>query len=282
MYVCLKRDIPEGGYVTFDLFGDALIAKKDKDTITLAKNSCKHRGFKVATCAGRGTIKCQYHGQRFEYEKRYTHHEFGEFVFAPKFLAGSKILTDISAEIGEEFGSHTQAVKAPFHLWMQNTADPNHLTTAHKDSFSKLFDGTRPEDVYISEFESSYRMRIKDDVVERYSRHFPGASSYFFHALGFPNLSVTSFLDVFYSVESVQPDANNDSKVVTRFFMRKGLKPGLLSKIALEANIKILKEDKELVERWAQGYSYEPNTKWLPGEDRIKRYADEIRARGLE
>jgi hypothetical protein len=281
-YLCLKRDIKDGEYGVFDAMGESYIIKNDKQKLTLARNKCKHRGFKVADCAGRGSIKCKYHGQRFEFEGRLAHHEFGEFVFTPEYLGRSDFLAKISSEIGEEFGSHTQEVNAPFHLWMQNTADPNHLFTAHKDSFSKLFDNARPENVYISEYESSYTMRIKDEAVERYAKHFGEVSDSFTHYLGFPNLSVTSFLGVFYSVESAVPNMVGGSRITTRFFIKRGIKPNLLAKLALEANVKILQEDKELVEHWAKGYKYDPQTKWLPGEERIKRYADEIRARGLE
>lgn len=280
-YLCLKRDIKDGEYATFSIFGDEVIAKSDKGRITVAKNSCKHRGFKVASCAGRGPIKCQYHGQRFEYEKRYSHHEFGEFLFVPTYLASSQIFPKFSQNLGKEFGGHKMFVRAPFHLWMQNTADPNHLTTAHKNSFSKLFDGTRVESVYVSEFESSYTMRIKDEIVDRYASHYSECSDHFYHALGFPNLSVTSFLNIFYSVESANP-ADGGCEVTTRFFMRTDLEPGLIGKVALESNIKILEEDRKLVEAWAVNYRYEPDTQWLPGEMRIKRYADEIRARQLE
>jgi len=280
-YLCMKRDIKEGEYATFSLFGDEVIAKNGKGKITVAKNACKHRGFKVASCAGRGPIKCQYHGQRFEYENALRHHEFGEFIFVPSYLGSSSVLSSISEEIGEEFGSNEMTVQAPFHLWIQNTADPNHLATAHKNSFSKLFDGNRPENVYLSEFESSYTMRIKDEVVDRYREHYPECSDHFTHILGFPNLSVTSFLGVFYSVEYANPSALG-SHVKTRFFARKGLSPGFLCRVALESNKKILQEDKALVEAWAINYKYNPNTQWLPGEARIKRYADEIRARKLE
>jgi hypothetical protein len=282
-YLGLKRDLKEGEYHVLSGLDKSYVAKIEKGKVTIAENRCKHRGFKVASCDGRGPIKCQYHGQRFEYERRINHHEFGEFLFSPDYLGTSQILSDISKQIGEEFGSHTQEVKAPFHLWMQNTADPNHLTTAHKDSFSKLFDGTRPENVYISEYESSYTMRIKDEVVERYGKHFELSSvSDFRHILGFPNLSVTSFLDVFFSVECATP-TRDGCRVNTRFFVRSGINRNrLLERVALESNIKILKEDKDLVEKWALDYTYDPDTKWLPGEARIKRYADEIRSRGLE
>lgn len=281
-YLCLRRDIPEGGYEVFDLFGESFISKKEKDQITVARNACAHRGFKVAHCAGRGPIKCQYHGRRFAYERGIKHYEFGEFVFVPTFLGSSDQLTKLSDLIGEEFGSHKQVLNAPFHLWIQNTADPNHLSHVHKESFSSLFDRSGPENVFISEFESSYTMRIKDEVVERYQKHYSEATTDFHHILGFPNLSVTSFLGIFYSVECANPNDAGGCEVTTRFFMRKGLKPGTLSRLALAANKKILEEDKRLVEMWARGYKYDPNTSWLPGEARIKRYADEIRSRGLE
>ena len=281
-FVALKRDIAEGGFNVFEGFKQSYIAKKEKGVVTLAKNACPHRGFKLKDCDGYGPIKCQYHGQRFEWKSALTHHEFGEFIFAPEFLGASQVLKDLSEKIGEQFGEHKQFVKAPFHLWMQNTADPNHLNSIHKDSFSKLFDGNRPENVYISEFESSYTMRIKDEAVERYKKHFDQASDWFFHYLAFPNLSVTSFLDVFYSIETANP-VEGGCEVTTRFFTGKDIKPNkLLNRMALDANIKILGEDKCLVETWASGYRYEADTKWLPGEARIKRYCDEIRARGLE
>jgi phenylpropionate dioxygenase-like ring-hydroxylating dioxygenase large terminal subunit len=279
-YVCLKRDLKDGEYGVFEAMGVSYIAKSEKEKVTLSKNACSHRGFRVAECAGKGPIRCPYHGQRFTFDRSLKHYEFGEFIFAPDYLGGSTTLSGLP--LGEEFGSHEQTVMAPFHLWMQNTADPNHLTHAHKDSFSKLFDGSRPENVYISEYESSYMMRIKDEVVERYKKHFPDCSDHFFHYIAFPNLSVTSFLNVFYSIETANPASKQTSLVKTRFFMGKGLKTGLLSKTALEANKKILKEDSDLVEKWALNYQYDPTTKWLTGEERIKRYADEIRARGLE
>jgi len=168
-YICLKRDIPEGEYKTFELFGDSVIVKKEKGQIVVAKNACAHRGFKVADCAGKGQIKCKYHGQRFNYEHKYNHHEFGEFIFLPTFLGVSEKLPWISDAIGEEFGASTMEVRAPFHLWIQNTADPNHLSSAHKESFAKLFDNTKVDNVYISEFESSFTMMIKDEIVRKIS-----------------------------------------------------------------------------------------------------------------
>lgn len=280
-YLGLKRDIKDGEYEVFDLFDQSYIAKKDQGKLTIAENKCQHRGYKVRTCAGSGPIKCQYHGQRFTFANHIRHHEFGEFIFAPHYLGSSKIITEISSLIGEEFGSYRQFLAAPFHLWIQNTADPNHLFTAHSDSFAKLFDKSQPENVYLSEFESSYTMRIKDEVVDRYKKHYPMASDAFTHIIGFPNLSITSFLDIFFSVESANP-VQGGCDVYTRFFMRDGIKPSFLSRLALESNKRILMEDKDLVEEWAVGYKYNPDTNWLPGEARIKRYADEIRSRGLE
>jgi len=283
-YLCLKRDIIEGEYGVFEAMGESYIAKKEQGKITVARNACSHRGMRVADCAGKGAIKCKYHGKRFGFEGRVAHYEFDEFIFAPSYLGSSKVLPGISGEIGEEFGRHEQFVKAPFHLWIQNTSDPNHLGYVHKDSFANLFESDKPENVYLSEFESSYTMRVRDDVVERYRKHFKEAigPTDFHHIIGFPNLSVTRFLGVFYSVESANPVADG-CRVVTRFFLRTGLKaPPALIDMALEDNKKVLLEDKEAVERWAIGYKYDPNTQWLPGEERIKRYCDEIRARELE
>lgn len=284
-FICLKRDIQENEWRTFSLFNQEIIVKNEKGAYIVASNACKHRHFKVANGCGKGPIRCQYHGQRFGFERKLNHYEMGEFIFSPNFLQSSSILTKLSESIGDEFGEHKMQVKAPFHLWVQNTADPNHLGTIHKTSFSKLFDSTRPENVYLSEFESSYTLRIKDDIIEKYSRLFKMPSDEklnWFHYIGFPNLSVTSFLGVFYSIETANPIDKNTCEVHSRFFLAKDTKmPKILTSMALENNRKILLEDKELVEAWAKGYKYDGTEAWMQGEERIKRYADEIKSRGL-
>lgn len=284
-YLCLKRDIPEGGYEVVEGFSGSYLVQKKQGKISIAKNECPHRGFRLADCGGKGAIKCKYHGQRFEFQSVLSHREFGEFLFLPEYLGESKALGELSKGIGDQFGEYRQSVKAPFHLWIQNTMDPNHLTTAHKDSFSKLFEGTRPESVYLSEFESSYTMRIKDEVVERYEGHFGALSSGdFYHYMGFPNVSVTSFLGVFYSIESVVHKPGAGCVVNTRFFKKAGetsKKSDLLARVALEANIKILQEDKALVEKWAETHKPKKEVKWMQGEERIRRYQDELFAREL-
>lgn len=281
-FVCLRRDLKEGEWNTFKSFKNELIATVKQDKVVLSKNQCKHRGFKVAEGCGKGMIKCPYHGQRFDFDRKVNHYEMGEFVFQPMFLNQSKELVRITDELGEEFGRNCMTVYAPFHLWMQNTADPNHLQTAHKKSFAQMFDNHRPENVFISEFESSYTMRIKDEVVERYQKHFPEASSDFYHYLGFPNLSVTSFLGVFYSVEWAEPLGDDKCEVTTRFFARAGAKRNtLLERMALEANKELLDEDRLLVEDWSRSWSNSTECQWLPGEERIKAYTRQLLARGL-
>lgn len=283
----MKRDVPEGGWKTFETFGSGeLIAKKPDGKLMVAKNLCRHRGYKVAEGCGKGPITCKYHGQRFNYESQVHVVEMGEFVFLPGYLGASKILRDFSESLGEEFGSFKQTVKAPFHLWMQNTADPNHLSTTHKKSFASLFDGHRPERVWIEEYESSYSMKLKDETLERYSKYADTDSKWFkeefFHGLVFPNLSVTSFLGVFFSVESANPRRDGSTEVETRFFVGRNSKaPKLLRRIALENNKQILLEDKELIEKWAMTYRDIEMQSFLPGDERIKAYLAQVKDRGL-
>lgn len=284
-FVCLKSDVAEGEWKTFNSFGEELIVTRQDGQFIVAKNSCKHRGFKVASGCGKGSIKCQYHGQRFGFEKKIKHYEFGDFIYSPGYLGNSEPLKMISEYIGDQFGSTELYVKAPFHLWMQNTADPNHLTTIHKKNFANLFDSHIPGDVYVSEFESSFTMRIKDETIEKYEKYCDKNSPYFkagwSHYLGFPNLSVTSFLGLFFSVETAEPIPQG-CIVKTRFFTAKNSKvPSLLKTLAMDANKKILVEDQDLVEKWAVNYKYTDDCVWLPGEQRIRAYAKEISSRGL-
>jgi len=70
--------------------------------------------------------------------------------------------------------------------------------------------------------------------------------------------------------------------VETRFFTGKGVSvPRLLKTMSLDASLRILQEDRELVEAWAKNYKLTGGERWLPGEDRIRRYANEIVVRGL-
>jgi phenylpropionate dioxygenase-like ring-hydroxylating dioxygenase large terminal subunit len=237
---------------------------------------------RVAEGCGKGTIRCPYHGQRFDYEHKVRHHEFGEFVFLPSFLGASKFLSEFS--VADEFCEMRTPVKAPFHLWIQNTMDTHHLNAIHGKTFGKLFDSQLPENVNISEFESSFTVRIKDEICDKYAKYGDPDSDLFksgwTHYMGFPNLSVTSFLGIFQSVESVEPTPDGGCMVSTRFFAGPKV-PKLLKQMAMTANHAILNEDAAIVERWARSYKQGSECEWLPGESRISAYAQEIKARGL-
>lgn len=286
LYLCLKRDIPEGKYKTFDVFGRSVVAKNDGGKIVVARNACEHRGFRVCHGSGDATkIKCPYHGLLYNFKDQDLVHETNGAVFFGR-ATPDKPKPDFKPVLGDEFGFYSQVVNAPFHLWMQNTADPNHLNTVHADSFDRLFDGVTPYQVFIEDNYSQYVMPLKDEVVLKYRRYFKKDVWHergFMHMLHYPHLSVTSFLGVFFSVETATPHPIDDNctQVYTRFFVApdSGV-PALLKRMAMDNNMKILQEDKAVVEQWAQHYRNDAGH-WLQGEERIKHFVEYFERSGL-
>lgn len=234
------------------------------------KKICPHRGFQFD-----GTT-CPYHGLSYP-PKKECFVEPGK-IFG--YLDGSEV-EEFDESLGENFFSIKQRVQAPFYLWMQNVSDPNHLKNVHPD-FEKNFDGD-PFDVRFSDDSkiSSYQIRVRQNIAEKYSKLVGNeVSPFFFHMTLFPYVSCTSFLNVFMSVEDVEPVGKGACEVDTRFFVRKGIKvPVTLKRLAANANRKILMEDREIVERWATTAKITGN--WLPGEDRIRVYCDLLTKHGL-
>lgn len=284
-YLCLTRDIPEGKFKCFEQHGRKLVAKKSDGFITVADNICAHRSFKVAEGEGALPIKCPYHGHPFDFESELSTLVSGEFVFCgePK---GSAVPGAYPKMIlGEQFGESRMFVKAPFHLWMQNTADPNHLRTVHPETFHKLFANTIPKKVIILGKTSAYCLDVAPEIVNKYSRWADPESELFkdgfCHSLCFPHLSATSFLGCFFSVETALP-VGKGCEVHTRFFVAKDSKlPDLMKNMAMTNNRQILEEDRLLVERWAETYQNHQNVKWMPGEERIAAYVDQLERSGM-
>jgi len=280
-FIGLKRDIKEGEYAIYSMFGHELIVKNENNKFVVAKNACKHRGYQVACKPGRGSIKCPHHGQRFEFERKYSHHEFGEFLFLPTFIGASKHLSQISNDIGQEISSIKTTVAAPFHLWVQHAMDTNAGQSAHPDSWTKTYDSGRAENVYLSEYESSHMIRINDETVDKAQKDYAQATSDLINYMAFPNLSVTSYCGVIYLVDSVIPKAKG-CDLVSRMFLKAGLDLKPFAKKQVDAHSKVVEHQAKLVEAWAHNYSYSPDeTQWLAGDERIKRYVDELIARGL-
>ena len=281
-YLCLKRDIKEGEYNVFEGFdGQSYLVQKSQGRITVAENRCPHRGFRLADCGGKGSIRCKLHGQRFDFKTQSNHYEFGEFIFLPAFLGRSELLTDLSTQIGEEITAITTKVSAPFHLFIQYRADIRTI----KQFSGKMLDSTEPEDVYISEFESAYTLRVSDEVKGSCKRNLGVESGDYRHILAFPSLSISCLRGAFTIVESVVPEGKH-STVKTRIFAAPGVGQDALSqhfKSIVDETTERLGESAKKVEEWARNYSFIPSSiKWLPGEQHIKRYAEEIQARGLE
>lgn len=279
-YLCLRRDIPDGGYKTFDLSGHQLIAKKENTIITVAYNRCRHRQFRVAEGCSIGEIKCPYHGLKFNFEDKLHVTVKNQAVF----ISSEKMENDRffpMMNLGEEFGSYRTMVKAPFHLWIQNTADPNHLATIHPSTFNDIFLHHSPYNVEIHDSgDSSYLMPIKEIIKDKYRKYAVEDFWFdkdFYHMIYYPHVSITSFLGIFFSIETAMQIDDDYTEVYTRFFVSHESKvPELLKKLAFENNKKILQEDGSLIEHWAKSYEYSKQTKWLPGEERVKAYADKI------
>ncbi len=283
-YLCLKRDLAEGKYRCIKV-SDGLIATLKQGVPVVGLNKCAHRGFKVAEEHGNLPIKCPYHGRAYNFEKTFDTDQFGEFIFVVKDEIGifEVACSNFGDALGAEFGSYAQTVDAPFYLWMQNTADPNHLRSIHKSGFAELFEGVKPQDVVIKYNYSSYTMPIKENIVRKYEKAIcPIEDHTFFHAMIGPNLSITSFLGLFYSVEAANHIDDYTTHVETRFFVGKNSKvPMLIRQSALQSNIKVLREDKAAVEKWAETFDIRDSPEWLPGEERIQAYIKMIHQMGI-
>ena len=91
-------------------------------------------------------------------------------------------------------------------------------------------------------------------------------------------------MNVFYSVETAIPsDSDSATEITTRFFVAPNIKvPGILKKMAMLNNRQILKEDADLVNKWAEHYLPGAGTAgWLPGEERIAAYVEWLESRGV-
>lgn len=231
---------------------------------------CPHRGFPVEDSGG----VCPYHGLRMN----------GCFYFKAKTEWVSpydpSLLDLCLKDCGELFAVVRQEVKAPWHLWMQNTADFHHVKTTHP-KFSKILVGA-PFDVRISgdDRNSSHRIWVENEVVKRYRRLAgDGISEDFLHILRYPGYSITSFLGVTYSIERAHP-APMGCFVTTKFYksVRNPLPKPIYAAVE-EANRKLLAEDKELVEKWAQG---EPSVgNWINYEARVRAFCNCLHAEGI-
>lgn len=278
-YAGLERDFRFKEYECFDLLGAGLIGTKSEDgEIIIARNSCRHRGFKIGAGCGKLPLYCPYHGQRFDFDRKMETKNYGGFVFVGKNIFEPNIpdLLQIGADLGEEMGSYQQKVKCRFHLWMQNTADPNHLRTIHANTFCKLFKDFRPYDVVIDKNWSSYKMTLKASVKDSYSRYSGESSDVFQHWLIYPCLSITKFMNVFYSVESAIPLPDKTCEVTTRFFLNKNVTTmsERVQDFVCRENIKILEEDRRAMENWEPTYDRHLTTSWLPGEERVRHYVE--------
>ncbi len=234
---------------------------------------CKHRGFPIVDG------KCGYHG---------LCHPAPDSCFEkePKQVPDNP-WPDIKAllkgcEKGNKFGSFSQYVGCPWWIWMQNTADFRHLKQVHKSGFDSLFAG-EPYDVQIADggFYSSHKLKVRPHLVKWYSQRLGiQVQDYFLHALTYPAISMTSFLGVFFSEEKAVKGLGNTCAVTTKFFTAPDMEvPPAITVAALNANLRILAEDKAICESWAPTATVTGN--WLPGEERVRAYCEVLRRNGI-
>lgn len=282
-YLCLDKDLPaKGDFRTMcaDGIGSVVVITKDGHPV-VAKNECRHRGFQVCEKEfGTLPIDCPYHGQRFFFEKKTEAFVFNNFVFL-KSLETILPPAIKAIRLGNEFFEKKMIVGCSRSMWIQNTMDCNHLEYVHKDGFANVFAERYPVHMGTIEGHSSFHeLLVKPEIVEFYRKHCDvprGTDLYaperFTHSVVGPNLSVTTFLGIFTSIEIITPVAKNFCSVHTRFFTTLGVTVSKhLLRAARIANERILEEDKAICERWAQGNPTKQDVVWMSGEERIRQY----------
>lgn len=283
-YLCLSSDVPPGSWRQVDLYDeDLLVTRTVEGILRLDRNACPHRGFPMGHGAGRLPLKCGYHGLAFPQSGEYPVFESEGMVWsvALPVLNGSEAEVLRLAALGKEYQQHSSRVDCQWEQWIQNTMDPNHVSEIHPDFCAILEDGAKPFAVNVSEdlSVSSYRVPVKMDYAQRW-RNVVGQilSADFFHVTVYPYLSVTSFMGIMGSVETAVP-ADKGGKlgtlVRTRYFMAPGMFdaiPEAVRAASMEANKKLLQEDRKVCEKWARKRYVPRKAMWLPGEERIQAF----------
>lgn len=279
IFLCTTDDVPEGTHFPISLFGRRLIVFNKMNNYAVYENRCSHRGMPFTYEPGTCKLTCRYHGKSFSFNNPLEMFQCGKFLlFKRPSEETDQALSEFSSRLGEKFGELETYTSAPFHLWMANTMDPHHLRVVHKNGFAKMFDDPPRvfEEMFATgDYLSSYKIRVKDSVRSEYMRHFKMSMPLSFsHVSLFPNLSLTSFLGVFYSIETMIPCVNG-TKIKTAFYTRKNLKVSkLLCNLAMRSNRKTLDEDAELLNEFAKTYDPNREINWLPGEDRVRKYLE--------
>jgi hypothetical protein len=149
--------------------------------------------------------------------------------------------------------TNTMPVRCNFSHWLINTMDFNHVRTVHKDTLAKSFTNE------IKFNNTGHAIKLQPEVYNRLRKFYGNCDDIFKHALIADSLSSTRFANLFFSFESCIQNGS-DCIVQTRFFVRKldqddidkGYKiPRLLIDSYVTNALKILDEDKSIVERWA-------------------------------
>lgn len=231
---------------------------------------CPHRGFPIPD----GSSACPYHGLCLSSVPASCDRSFPVFDFDQGI--GDRMVEDM----GDRFFSVELSVSAPWWLWMQNTADFLHVKSVHPH-FSAQLEGM-PFDVRISADlqNSSHKIaashRVAHSIQRLLKKDLPKT---FTHVLKYPALSMTSFMDVFYSIETAWEKGASSCLVSSHFFLSKRNRaPAGLIAAVKEANRKILDEDRQIVEAWAPTAM---NGGWLFGEARVAAFNECLKRDGI-
>lgn len=286
-FVCLSRDIESGFAREIKLpDGKSYVVSRNKNHLSLSPNLCTHRGFPVLKEGEikRLPISCPLHSNRFIPSEIQIREKGGAILLKDGPSTTEYWIGKLIENLGEQYQEETNYLDCPPELWLWGTMDPNHLQTVHPKGFAKMFAELppKPEHIEIEPKGSSYSLLISDSYRERFIKALKvegGLDAYFRHYVLYPNLSVTSFLGVFMSIETVT--ATNAGCVVrTRFFTSKHYQvPSVLIALAREGNRNILSEDADSCEQWAKGEPFSRPTAWMRGDERAKAYWEHLSAR---
>lgn len=285
IFLGLKNEFPDFA-TPFKGFGHDIVIVNESGGLFWAENTCSHMGTRFCSekIKDHQSISCPYHGRPIgEFEPLDVWENF-VFLKSDKSVSWVKgpiervimeSLRFIDEDIGECFQTEFTTGKFPFYLWMQNTMDPGHLKTVHSD-FSSVI-APRPQTVLFEEggVLSSYILPVKKAAEDSFSSRVKNNSfPYFRHISVAPNLSVSSFMNIIYSIESVIQDGEW-SFVTTRYFTPKNVDvPAHILKASIAGHKKILDEDRAICEKVAK--TYHPPLVFDPGEERIQHYLEAV------
>lgn len=266
MFIGLEDDFPESMNCRI---GDYIV-KKESHGIYIGSALCPHRGMPFIECGKAAyNLTCPYHGLPFKPDEELN--SFSQLIFNGSVGDGWKFLSQTLSNLGQLFQTEIHTVQCSPQVWMENTMDFGHVAQIHKAGFADLFVGN-PYDVVIGHQHSMWSLQVAQSAKDSL-KGYANPDSCFKHFVAYPNLSITTFLDLFISIETVIPNLNA-CNVHTRYFLAKDREiPANLLRAAIKANQTLLKEDRDLCEALQPTYD-STSSLYLAFEQRIKAFRE--------